>query len=174
VTVEDTRERDPLAPVRDALRAAAERDAARAVAAGRADAEAALSSAARAADELRSRARAEGAADGRRVLEAARARAARRARATVLRAQGEVHAELRREVRAAAARLREDPGYPALRQRLVAEAVSTLGPEAIVTESPAGGVVAEAPGRRADLTLPALADRLVDSMGAEVVGVWAE
>jgi cell division septum initiation protein DivIVA len=172
VTVGETLERDPLAPVRAALLEAAERDAARTVAAGRADAEAVLSSAAHDADGLRNRARAEGAADGRRVLETARARAGRRARATVLRAQGEVHARLRQEVRAAAARLREDPGYPALRERLVAEALTTLGPEATVTESPAGGVIAEAPGRTADLTLPALADRLLDSMAAEVVGVW--
>jgi vacuolar-type H+-ATPase subunit E/Vma4 len=173
MTAAATSGEDPLAPVRGALLHAAERDAARMVAAARADAEEARSRGVREADALRDRARAQGEADGQGAVVTARRRARRRARSAVLRAQGEAYAQLRREVRAAVIQLRDEPGYPALHDRLVAEALSTLGPGATVVESPLGGVVAEAAGRRVDLTLPALADRLLDSMGAELVGLWA-
>lgn len=47
-----------------------------------------------------------------------------------------------------------------------------LGAGAEVTEHADGGVVAQVPGRRVDLSLTALADRALDGMGAEVRSLW--
>ena len=57
----------------------------------------------------------------------------------------------------------------ALRARVRAE----LGPDATVREHPDGGLVAEAPGRRLDLSLPALADDAVDALGGAAAALWA-
>jgi hypothetical protein len=168
----DTAMPDPLAPLRQALLSAAERDAASAVAAAAADAETTRRGAAQEADAVRRRARAQGEAEGRQVLDAERARARRRARATVLSAQGEAYARLRAEARAAVVALRDEPGYPALRDRLGARAAGMVGAGARVTESPDGGVVAEARGRRAALTLAALADRALDVPGLDLEALW--
>ncbi len=58
-------------------------------------------------------------------------------------------------------------------ERLGALARSQLGPDAEVVVDPVrGGVVASAPGRRVDYTLPVLVERCVDRMGAEVDRLW--
>jgi vacuolar-type H+-ATPase subunit E/Vma4 len=163
---------DPLAPLRQALLAAAERDAALAVAAADAEAEATRRDAAQEAEAIRREARTQGEADGREVLVAERARARRRARATVLSAQGDAYSTLRDDARAAVMAVRDDPDYPALRDRLAAQATAMVGAGATVTESADGGVVAEAPGRRAALTLTALADQVLDTLGLDLETLW--
>jgi hypothetical protein len=142
------------------------------VAAAEIEAEAIRRDASQQAEAVRHEARVQGEADGQGVLVAERARARRRARATVLAAQGEAYTKLRDRARLAVAALREDPGYPALRDRLTAEATEMVGADASVTESPEGGVVAEAPGRRAALTLTALADRVLDLPGLDLEALW--
>ena len=164
--------RDPLAPLRRALLEAAERDAALAVATAEAEAEAVRRAAEQQAETVRRRARLQGEADGRQVLLAEQARARRRARATVLAAQGEAYSRLQEAARAAVVALREDPGYPALLDRLTAQATAMVGPGGTVTESPEGGVVAEAPGRRAALTLADLADQVLGTLGVELEALW--
>jgi vacuolar-type H+-ATPase subunit E/Vma4 len=163
---------DPLAPLRQALLSAAERDAELAGATADAEAEAIRRGAAQEAEAVRRQARIQGEADGRRVLAAERARARRRARATVLSAQGEAYARLRHHARAAVIALRDDPGYPAMRDRLTAHATALVGPDATVTESPDGGVVAEAPGRRVALTFTALADQVLDTLDLDLEALW--
>ena len=68
--------------------------------------------------------------------------------------------------------LRRTDDYAALRERLERLARALLGPDAEVTGHPEGGVVARAPGRRVDLSLPALADRALDRLGGEVRALW--
>jgi len=164
---------DPLAPVRRALLSAAERDAAGALAAADTDAEATRREAEAQAAAILAEARDQGAADGREAVAAERGQARRLARGTVLEAQREGYATLRREVHRAVAGWRDQPGYPALRERLAARARALAGAGATVADSPDGGVVAEAPGRRAALTLPALADRGLDALAADLPGLWA-
>lgn len=163
---------DPLGPLRRALLSSAERDAARAVATAEAEAEAIRRDAQQEAEAVRQQARCQGESDGREVVSAERARARRRARATVLAAQGEAYSDLRAHVRKAVTALREDPGYPALRDRLTSRARAMVGTGATVTESPDGGVVAEASGRRAALTLVALADQVLDTCGLDLESLW--
>ena len=63
--------------------------------------------------------------------------------------------------------------HPQLRDRLAARARAELGPDARITDATDGGLLAEAPGRRLDLSLDALADLAVDALGAEVNRLWA-
>lgn len=162
-----------LAPVQAALRAQAE-----------ADAHATLDQARRRAAEMRSQARARAAdmlaasrTDGEEQARAAVAarvvRRRREARDVVLRAQRDLYDQLRRVSREAARALRHDPDYAALLGRLTARARDVLGADASVQESPDGGVVAVDGSRRLDLSLPALAEREVDRLGAEVERLWA-
>jgi len=63
--------------------------------------------------------------------------------------------------------------YPRLRERLEELARGLAGPSARVVCHPAGGVVAEAQGTFVDCSLPRLADRAVDGLGAEVSELWS-
>jgi vacuolar-type H+-ATPase subunit E/Vma4 len=155
---------DPLAPVRDALREHARRDAARVLAAADHDAAALLDDAAAEVSGIRERSRAEAAAYAQEMLVAQRSRARRQGRAIVLRAEHSAYEERRRRAREAVRRLREDPDYPALLSRLTARARDDLGPGASVHTHPDGGVVAELDGRRVTYTLTALADRVLDDL----------
>ena len=163
---------DPLAPVRAALLADAERDAARTLAAADADVEALRARTARECDRLRRDARARGEADARVVVAAERARTRRQARAVVQRARGEAFDELRRQVRVAAAGLRGAADYPELRRHLEEQARALVGDDARLSEPADGGVLAEVGGRRAALSLTGLADRVLDRLGPDLEGVW--
>lgn len=99
------------------------------------------------------------------------ARVRRQAHEEVLTAQEELRLELRRRVRQGAAGLRADARYPVLLERLRERARAALGPEAVLTEAPEGGLVAEAGSRRLDLTLPTLADAALAR--SETGGLWA-
>lgn len=155
-----------LEPVRRALRSAAEQQAAELrddagrqsgalLAAARAEAAAILAAAAKEGEDA---ARSEAA------LRSARAR--RQAHELVLAQRSSLRLELHRRVRAAAAGLTADPRYPDLVARLTGQCRQLLGPDAGVSESPEGGVVAEAGPRRLDLSLPLLAEMTLDAMPA--------
>jgi hypothetical protein len=161
-----------LAPVRAALLAAAEADAAALLAAADAEVAAAVAAAEAQAAELVARARAEGAADAETMLAADRARGGREARRIALAARREAYELLRDRARAGVAALPADPAYPAILARLTARARALLGADAEIAPHPDGGVLGSAPGRRCDLSLPALADRAVDSLGPEVERLW--
>jgi hypothetical protein len=158
-----------LAPVRDALLARARADAAAALADADTDAAAVLAEAREQAAALLREAREQGEREAAALRTREHARAGREARTVVLGAQRAALEELRRRGRAAARALGEDP---ALLDRLRARLLADLGPDAVVRDHPDGGLVAEAPGRRVDASLGALADRALDALGVEVQGLW--
>lgn len=164
---------DSLAPVREELLAHARADAERVLAESDADAAATLAAARSEANAILEAARAEGESDAAVVLSAKRARLRRQARALVLVAQREAYDNLRSQVIEALSAIRDDPGYARWRDRLTEQARRVLGPEAVVSEAPEGGVLAEANGRRVVYTLVGLADRVIEEMGAEVEGLWS-
>jgi vacuolar-type H+-ATPase subunit E/Vma4 len=164
---------DALGPVRDALLARARADAAAEVSRAEEEARATVQDAGRRADAIREEARVRGEADAHTVLVAMRARSRREARSVVLGAQNEVVAALRDRVHAGLRDLRDDPAFAAMEGRLESEARALLGPDVRLTRHPSGGFLAESAGRRVEVTLAAVADRLLDSLGPELESLWS-
>ncbi|WP_350275738.1 V-type ATP synthase subunit E family protein [Kribbella sp. HUAS MG21] len=161
-----------LGPVRSALLTAARADAAAILGGAEAQRGELLGQAQRTAAELIAEARSTGAADATALLAIRLAQSRREARRSALTAQRELYDELRRRCRAAASALAESSEYEGIRRRLVDMAREQLGPEAVIEDSPGGGVVASAGSRRMDLSLPALADRALERSGPEVAALW--
>ncbi|AZQ39446.1 hypothetical protein EJ357_43445 [Streptomyces cyaneochromogenes] len=164
---------DALSPVRAELLRAAHTDADALLARAEREAAALLDQARAEAGTILDDARRQGEADG---ADAARDRlvgARREARSRTLAARRESYEELRREPAERVRELRRADDYPSLRERLEHRARVLLGPAAEVTGHADGGVVAQVPGRRIDLSLTALADRALDRMGGEVRSLWA-
>jgi hypothetical protein len=164
---------DALSPVRAALAGEAARQAGEIRAAASAEADAVAAAARRQVEEILSQARARGELDGQAAAARRRTTSRRAARSVTLAAQRGAYDELRRRVRDAVGALREDPVYPRLHDRLEELARGLAGPSATVTRHPAGGVVAQGPGTFVDCSLPRLADRAVDALGAEVSALWS-
>lgn len=163
---------DALGPVRDALLARARADVAAEVARAEEEARAILQQAGRRADVVRQEARSRGEADAHAVLVATRTHARREARSVVLAAQSEVVAALHDRVHAGIGHLRDDPAFAEIERRLEAQARVLLGPEVRLTPDPSGGFLAELSGRRAELTLDAVAERLLERLGPELQSLW--
>jgi hypothetical protein len=161
-----------LAPVRAALLRRARDQAAGITAAAGAQAASARSQAHREAAGLAARGREAGRAQAAALAAQLLAQGRRDARATVLGTQREAHEELRRRVRATVAALRDEPGYDLLLERLRREAAQAAGPHAVLTEAPAGGIIARAPGIIVDCSLPRLADASVEALGDQVAWLW--
>jgi len=153
--------------------ARAQADAERVLAEADADAAATLAAARSEADAILDAARAAGESDAATVLSAKRAQVRRQARALVLAARREAYDELRSRVVQALPAIRDDPGYRPWRDRMAEHARTVLGSDAVVSEAPEGGVLAETNGRRASFTLVGLADQVIDTMGAEVERLWS-
>lgn len=162
-----------LDPVREALHAAAQREATQIRDAARAAADATRAAALHEAEQIRAAAVAEGTAVARGSAALRSARTRREAHEIVLARQEDAHAALVDAVGAAVSALRTDPRYPRLSARLAELAREVLGPDAVVAQSPAGGVVAEHGARRLDLSLPSLAAATLADMGPEVSALWA-
>ncbi|MFF5187334.1 hypothetical protein ACFY30_26820 [Streptomyces sp. NPDC000345] len=163
---------DALQPVRAELLRAAHADAEALLAGAEREAAATIAQARAQAGAILDDARRQGETDG---LDAARdllVRARRQARSRTLSARREAYEEVRREAAERVRALRRADGYASLRERLEQRARTLLGPDARVTEHADGGVVAQVPGKRVDLSLTALAERALDGMGAEVRGLW--
>lgn len=118
------------------------------------------------ADRMVAEARVDGEASAERATAVEHVRARRRARGAVLEARRDVLERLRRAALEAAMAARSEPAYEALLERLSTLARDQLGPDArLVVDPPdAGGVIAEADGRRVDYTLGALVDRILDEV----------
>jgi hypothetical protein len=161
---------DALDPVRaELLRAArASADAVRERA--RADAEETLRAAHGSADEVLAQARDLGEADGAAEAARERVRAVQDAWAAELAARSEVYAELRAAVRRGVRRAMAEGAVP--QARLAEAARALLGTQARVTAAAEGGVTAEVPGRRVDLSADALADRALERLGAQAETLW--
>lgn len=161
-----------LVPVREALledaRARAEqlrRDA-------RDQADAVLAVARHDADAIHADAAADGERTARSDAALRSARVRRQAHDSVLAARNAIRLELYRQVTESASALRTDPRYPELMARLTARSRAGLGPDAVVSPSPHGGVVARSGSRHLDLSLPTLATQALESMAREVRTLW--
>lgn len=161
-----------LAPVRRSLLTAAHQEAADLRRDAAAKALAVLEAAQRDADRIRAAAAAEGAATARSQAALRSARVRRQAHETVLTRRNALRLDLQRQVRQAAVELRTDPRYPRLLALLTEQSQALLGAGATVTESPQGGVVAQAGSRRLEMSLPVLAIRTLESMTQEVCELW--
>jgi hypothetical protein len=162
---------DPLDPVRAELLRAARADADAVLARARADADETVRTARAEAEALLERAREQGVADGTAAAARERVRARQDAWARELAARAKVYADLRDGVRAGVRDALTKTGI--LRVRLEKRARTLLGTDARVTATADGGVVAESPGRRVDLSADALADRTLQRHGAEAENLWA-
>jgi hypothetical protein len=163
-----------LAPVREALLQAARVDAEATLAMADATVAAHLAAAQAESDRLLAEARADAAADADRLIARERAATRRHAQFVVLSARRAVYDQLRTRARAAVVAVRDQDGYLELRGRLAAHARGRFGPAAVVHLDLPGfpGVVAEAGGRRLDLTLTALADRAFEELAGQVELLW--
>lgn len=160
-----------LEPVRAALLRRATERADQIVRQAREAAQAQVEQARRTADVAVAQASADGTAEARPVAAAELNRSRRAARSVTLGADRAAHDELAGRIRAAVVGLRDDPGYPQLRDRLASLARQAAGPEAEVSEHPAGGVIARAGGVLVDCSLPRLADRAVAALGARIAAM---
>ena len=167
-----TAEQAALAPVRDALLRRAHERAAEITAEARHQAAGALDRARRDAASQVARAREAGRAQAAPLAAALRAQGQRGARTTLLGAQREAYEALRDRVRVSVASLRDGPGYDLLLERLRHDAGRAAGPGALLTEAPAGGIIARAPGIVVDCSLPRLADAAVEALGDQVAWLW--
>ena len=161
-----------LAPVRAAMleRAAARAD--RMIADARRQADLITAQARRDAAEFVAAGRAGGRARAAAMAAGERRRSRHEARFLLLSARRDARDELISQAREAIVRLRDEPGYGELRDRLVRLALAAAGPDATVTEHPAGGVVARAAGLLVDCSLPRLADRAVEALGDDLRDLW--
>ncbi len=172
MTILSTESDAALAPVRAALRSAAEDHALKLSDAARRKAVELLDAARSQAAQIVKAAALEGetAARSEAALQSSRVR--REAREMVLSKRSSVREELRRQLRESASALQAESLYPQLIKALSERCLLLLGPSTTVTESPEGGVIAESDSRRLDLSLPLLAEMCLDSM-AEARDLWA-
>ncbi len=162
----------PLAPVRTHMLRAARAEADRIVEEARSQAAAMVRQARRGAAEAVGHAAAQGRADGALAAAAEQSRGRQEARSIVLSAKRQAYEELCAQVLDAVRGLRDEPGYERLLSRLTAMAVRAAGPDATVTASPAGGVVARSHRVRVDCTPPRLAGLAMDALGDQVRELW--
>jgi len=116
----------------------------------------------------------EGAAEAEPVAAAELNRSRRAARTAMLGAELTTRDDLAGRIRAAVLGLREDPGYPELLGRLTELAGRAAGVGAVISEHPAGGVIARAEGILVDCSLPRLADRAVAALSARIAGLCGQ
>lgn len=161
-----------LAPARARMLRLASDQAARILDDARREADAITSRARRSADVTVAQARAAGRQEAAALAAAERGRGHSEARSVLLSAQREALDGLRSHVRAAVGGLRGWPGYPQLLDRLTSMARLAAGPDAKVTVSPDGGVVAWSGGVVVDCSLPRLADLAVEALGPGVRELW--
>lgn len=162
--------RSALEPVTVALLRRAHDEAKRVRANAEAEARRVRDEAGSDADRTLRYARSDGKAAARAAATTEWARTRRSERARELAARHAAYLELRHKAIDAAGALRDDP---VLCEALRSAARRLLGPHAIVTDHPDGGVIAEADDRRLDLTLSTLAVRALERLGPEMEGLWA-
>lgn len=164
-----------LDPLRRALHAEAEAEAARRRSEVTAECDRILAEAEADAHALSHEARLEGERAAAREAARRRAAATRRAREARLAARRSLVDELRRRAHEAVLELREQQDYPVLLQRLSDAARSQLGDDAELEVDPPGrgGVIGRRGDASVDYTLPAMADRTIDGMGVAVERLWA-
>ncbi|MGW0886037.1 hypothetical protein [Streptomyces sp. NPDC002671] len=163
---------DALAPVRAELLRAARTSADAVLDRARADADETLRVARGTAEQVLAQAREAGERDGATTASRERVRAIEDAWAVELAARAEVYADLRARVRAGVRQALADSVVP--RERLAELARRLLGADARVMAVPVGGVTADVPGRRVDLSADTLADRALDRLGVAAESLWEQ
>ncbi len=153
-----------LAPVREALRSAAEKEASELREGARQQVIALLADAREQAAHIVAAAARDGEAAARSDAALRSSRVRREANELVLAQRSSLLQELRQQLRARAMTLQDDRRYPALVNALTKQCLDLLGPAASVSTSPDGGVIGEAGARRLDLSLPILAGMTLESM----------
>jgi len=163
-----------LAPVAGALAAQAAQLADRILADADARANAVLDEAGRQGEELIESARADGAATARRLASSVVADARLAARQEVLGAQRGVYQDVREQAQARVTGLVDSPQATALTARLGQHARERLGDDAeMEAAAQAPGIVARSGRRRLDLSVEALIERELPSMGDEIAELWS-
>jgi len=162
-----------LDPVRQSLQESAKAQAEQVRVQARSQVEGLLAKAKLEAQQIRDSAAAEGEAAANSDAGLRSARVRRQAHEIVLAQQESLRLELVRQVRQAATALRKSPEYPRLMKNLTERVEALLGSDAIVEESPHGGVIAREGSRRVDLSLPTLAEQILESRGQEIRKLWA-
>lgn len=162
----------PLAPVRARMLRDAADQTARIVAAARREAEGISSRARQDTAAVLAQAQAAGQQDGAVRAAAERARGRSEARTLLLRARAVALQRLRAQVLEEVAALSDEPGYGQLRDRLTSMARLAAGPDAEVTRSLDGGVLARSAGVAVDCSLARLADLAVQALGPQVRELW--
>lgn len=157
--------RGDLAPVIAALRQRAHHDSDRILGQAREQARERLTAANGEAERIRGGARDRGASDAAAVMAAEAARGRRRGRELILRHRRQLYEQLRRSCHEAVAQLPQEPELSGLTQALAELARRELGPGAVVTPLPDGGVVAAVPGRRLELSLRHVTDAVLAQLG---------
>lgn len=163
-----------LGPLRSALLSAAEAEADSVALAAAAEGATELSRAeaqvARALADARAEAQDAAGREAVRIVGRARSDA----RSVILRARRDVYDELCARVQGAALELRDDPAYGRLQERLQALATAQLGEDVTLDVDPPGlgGVRGLSGSRHIDLSLPALAERCLDSLGPQLESLW--
>ncbi|MDR3659846.1 MAG: hypothetical protein P4L86_05450 [Mycobacterium sp.] len=173
IALDTARVRNALAPLSAELLHRADAAADRILADANAEAHDVLVRAERDARDIIANARAAGAAEASLARAVEQARTRRAQRSDVLAAQRSAYEQLRVRATDAVHRLRDEPDYPVLRERLAARAGQILGTDAVVTEDAGGGIIAQAAGRRLDLTLAAFAARAFERIEADIDGLWS-
>jgi vacuolar-type H+-ATPase subunit E/Vma4 len=163
-----------LEPLRRALRAETEGEAAKRRAAVASRCDRIVAAAEAEARRLTRQGRLEGGHAAEREAGRRRAAASRRGREIVLSAQRRQIEALRRGSREAALDIRRDARYPELLDRLSQVVTAQLGYDAQVTVDPPdlGGAIGRRGSASVDYTLPRLAERAVDGMGEELEALW--
>jgi hypothetical protein len=158
-----------LEPLRAALIARAEADAAQIRAQAEQEGQAAVAAAREQAAALLVAARREGALSATQLLAAEQRKARRAGRRVVLTAQRAAYEQLREQSREAVRRVLVDPTR---RGELVATVRERLGDRVLIRDVPDGGLVAEAADhRRIDATVAALVDAAIAALDVEAM--WA-
>lgn len=167
-----TQRTQALRPVRTRLIERARDDAGTVVAAARAEAAKIIAEAEQQARSILDEARARGEAEAAAQTAALRMSARREARDVELAAERAIYDALCAGVERGVCALRDAPQYPAMLAELERRARDVLGPGAEIVQHTRGGVVGSAPGRRADLSLPAIAARAIGELGGEAARLW--
>jgi vacuolar-type H+-ATPase subunit E/Vma4 len=157
-----------LQPVAAALLAAAAADTEQVRSDADHTAATALAQARQRADAVLAEARAQGLADAAAALATARARAHDEARALLLRARRETYERLRAAAISEGVAALHDDQYADLLAHLTSVVGAALGDGATVSQTPDGGVVGHADGKRADCSLSVFALRAADELAVEL------
>jgi vacuolar-type H+-ATPase subunit H len=163
-----------LGAVRETLMAEAERDAGRMISAAREEAERQVARARQKADDEVDRARAAARAEADERLAMERAATRREARRVVLETRERIRQSLIEASILGVVGHRGSRDYQRFLERVERHVQVLLGEDAEITrDPPEGGVIGRCGQRRLDYTVPAVVERVIDALGADLEELWS-